>query len=295
MNNKREIRYLLYLLTPYKKALSAIIIFMLASTVINLFYPLISKDIMDKGFLAGSIQVVLFLACIEFLLMTLDAILNLVKEKIRVNILCKLQYSLTNSSFIHLQRIRMSYYDSKNITEIMGNVNTDIGNITQIAQESLFFVFMQVFSLIGGFIGLFILNTQLTLLVVIFIPIKYLVTSYFTRKQERYMTEYMLKATNYSRWFGDAVGGVRDIRLFGLSEKKHEDFNKIQWELLNSRKSFELNSQWNISADGFLVQFLTMAIYIIGANLVFSLNLSVGSIFAFITYSTYAVSPITAI
>lgn len=52
---------------------------------------------------------------------------------------------------------------------------------------------------------------------------------------------------------------------------------------------------WNISMDTLLIQLLLMVLYIIGADLVFGLQLSVGSVFAFITYSTYVTSPISGI
>ena len=44
-----------------------------------------------------------------------------------------------------------------------------------------------------------------------------------------------------------------------------------------------------------IVQILVTVIYIIGANLVFKFQLSVGSVFAFITYSAYVTGPISAI
>ena len=44
-----------------------------------------------------------------------------------------------------------------------------------------------------------------------------------------------------------------------------------------------------------MVQFLSTLLYILGANLVFDRKLSVGSVFAFITYSAYVTGPISAI
>lgn len=45
--------------------------------------------------------------------------------------------------------------------------------------------------------------------------------------------------------------------------------------------------QWNTIIDSIMVQFLSTLLYILGANLVFDMKLSVGSVFAFITYSAY--------
>ena len=53
--------------------------------------------------------------------------------------------------------------------------------------------------------------------------------------------------------------------------------------------------QWNKIIDSIMVQFLSTLLYILGANLVFDMKLSVGSVFAFITYSAYVTGPISAI
>ena len=53
--------------------------------------------------------------------------------------------------------------------------------------------------------------------------------------------------------------------------------------------------QWNMLIDSIMVQFLSTLLYILGANLVFNMKLSVGSVFAFITYSAYVTGPISAI
>ena len=44
-----------------------------------------------------------------------------------------------------------------------------------------------------------------------------------------------------------------------------------------------------------MIQFLSTILYIVGANLVFDFQLSVGSVFAFVTYSSYVTGPISAI
>ena len=51
--------------------------------------------------------------------------------------------------------------------------------------------------------------------------------------------------------------------------------------------------QWNMIIDSIMVQFLTHCYIYWVQNLVFDLQLSVGSVFAFITYSAYVTGPIS--
>ena len=65
--------------------------------------------------------------------------------------------------------------------------------------------------------------------------------------------------------------------------------------VIRKQKKMNMLSQWNSAADDVLVHLLITLIYIVGSNLVFNMQLSVGSIFAFITYSSYVTGPISAI
>ena len=147
----------------------------------------------------------------------------------------------------------------------------------------------------GGIIGLFIIDFRMTILVLLFIPIKCVVMKYFAKKQKQIMDEFIKRNQKYARWFGDTVGGVREVKLFHIFDKKHEEFVLNQNEIIEKQKQMNMLSQWNMIIDSIMVQFLSTLLYILGANLVFDLQLSVGSVFAFITYSAYVTGPISAI
>lgn len=223
------------------------------------------------------------------------SVIDIVKEKKRIDISSKIQYSLSEESFSHLMRMKISYFSNKNYAEILNNINIDISNMTSIADESVFFVVTQAFSMAGGVIGLFILDYRMTILVLLFIPIKYFVMEYFAKQRKKVMDEFILDSQKYSSWFGDTVGGVKEVKLFGIFDSKHEEFVEKQNEVISKQKKMNMLSQWNNITDTVLVRLLTTLIYIVGSNLVFNLQLSVGSIFAFITYSAYVTGPISAI
>lgn len=110
----------------------------------------------------------------------------LLKEKMQIDISAKIQYFLAERSFSHLMKMNVSFFGNKNCAEIFNNINADIGNMTSIADESVFFVFTQAFSMIGGIIGLFILDYRMTILVLLFIPTKCVIKKYFAKKRKHF-------------------------------------------------------------------------------------------------------------
>lgn len=295
MSNREAVRKLLALLKDYTKIISIIFGCLLISTVLNLCVPLLSRRIMDDGFIGGNKELLIKLVLCSLMVYLVISVIDIIKEKNRINISAKIQYSLSEQAFSHLMNMKASYFNNKNYAEILNNINVDIGNMTSIADEGVFFVVTQAFSMTGGVIGLFILNWRMTILVLLFIPIKYVVMKKFAKQRKKVMDDFINDSQKYARWFGDTIGGVREVKLFGILNYKHAEFSQKQSKVVERQKKLNILSQWNNIIDTTLVQILVTVIYIIGANLVFKFQLSVGSVFAFITYSAYVTGPISAI
>lgn len=295
MSNREAVRKLLALLKDYTKIISIIFGCLLISTVLNLCVPLLSRRIMDDGFIGGNKELLIKLVLCSLMVYLVISVIDIIKEKNRINISAKIQYSLSEQAFSHLMKMKASYFNNKNYAEILNNINVDIGNMTSIADEGVFFVVTQAFSMTGGVIGLFILNWRMTILVLLFIPIKYVVMKKFAKQRKKVMDDFINDSQKYARWFGDTIGGGREVKLFGILNYKHAEFSQKQSKVVERQKKLNILSQWNNIIDTTLVQILVTVIYIIGANLVFKFQLSVGSVFAFITYSAYVTGPISAI
>ena len=295
MSNKEAVRRLLLLFGKYKKTIVVIVGCLLVSTGLNLCVPLISRRIMDDGFIGGNKKLLIELVLVSMVIYTINSLIDLIKEKKRVDISAKIQYFLSEQSFSHLMKLRVNYFNNTNYAETLNNINMDINQMTSVADSSVFFVITQAFSMTGGIIGLFIIDFRMTILVLLFIPIKCVVMKYFAKKQKQIMDEFIKKNQKYAKWFGDTVGGVREVKLFNILDRKHEEFDQNQKDIIEKQKQMNMLGQWNTITDSLMVQFLSTLLYILGANLVFDLQLSVGSVFAFITYSSYVTGPISAI
>ncbi len=295
MSNKKAVRKLIGLLNGYKKTIAIIVSCLLVSTGLNLCVPLISRRIMDDGFIGGDKSLLIKLVLLSMVIYGVNGLIDIIKEKKRVDISAKIQYFLSEQSFLHLMKLKISYFNNTNYAEILNNINMDINKMASIADDSVFFVVTQAFSMVGGIIGLFIIDYRMTLLVLVFIPIKCIIMKYFAKRQKSIMDDFIVTNQNYARWFGNTVGGVKEVKLFNILNKKYEEFSLNQNAIIEKQKQMNMLSQWNMIIDSIMVQLLSTLLYILGANLVFDLQLSVGSVFAFITYSAYVTGPISAI
>lgn len=295
MSNKEAVRRLLGLLKEYKKKLIIIVGCLLFSVLLNLCIPLLSRRIMDEGFIAGNQSILIKLVLLSLVIYAFDSMIELYKEKKRVDIFSNIQFSLSDQAYSHLMKVKIQYFSTSNYTEIMNSLNMDISNMSAVADDSVFFVISQLFSMAGGVLGLLLIDYRMTLLVLAFIPLKYVIMKIFAKKRKEITDRLMKCSQEYAKWFGDTAAGVREIRIFGIFQKKHEEFTHKYNQIIEEQKNINILGLKNVIFDRMIVQLLIMILYIAGSNLVLNFELSIGSIFAFITYSTYVTSPISAI
>lgn len=138
MGNKEAVKKLRGMLKGYRKIIALIIACLLISTGLNMCIPLLSRGIMDYGFIGGDKELLIKQVIGSLLIYMMIAVIDIIKEKKRVDISANIQYSLSEQSFQHLMRIKANYFSSKNYAEILNNINIDIGNMTSVADEGVF-------------------------------------------------------------------------------------------------------------------------------------------------------------
>lgn len=135
MRNKEAVKKLLGLLKDYRKIIALIIACLLISTGLNMCIPLLNRGIMDYGFIGGDKELLIKQVICSLLIYMIIAVIDIIKEKKRVDISANIQYSLSEQSFKHLMKIKADYFTNRNYAEILNNINVDIGNMTSIADQ----------------------------------------------------------------------------------------------------------------------------------------------------------------
>lgn len=287
------IKRLIYLFIPFKFYLSIITLSLIIYTSISLSIPLLNKSLMDNGILARNFNHVVLISCVLFAIYLTNGGNDILKELIRSKIELNLYQSLIGDAYDKLIHVKIDFYYSKNNTEILNDLMLDTKMILGVCDNNVFFVITQLLSFLGGIIGLFIINYKLALLVILFIPIKYFLVNYFGKIRGLYTKKFMQANNIFSHWFGDTLSGIKEIKLFNIKHKKFNEQKEHTSQLAKIGRKITILDAVNSSSDMILMQFLECTLYVCGAYLVFDDSLTIGSLFAFITYSMQVVDPIS--
>ncbi|RCX15470.1 ATP-binding cassette subfamily B protein [Anaerobacterium chartisolvens] len=293
--DKKVIKRILYLFKPYIKKVTLILVCMLISAGISMMIPRISQQLMDRGLLAHNYKLLIIFTLAGLALLLIEQGLGFIETKNRIYLNSIIPYTLSKNAFKHTLRMKMQSLNDTNTAEIMSTIGMDVGNIGRICDSSTFYILSSIFKMVGGFIGLLLIDWRLTLMVVVIVPFRYILVKYIAKKRKQLFEEYLKLNKDFAAFYGDTVSGVKEIKLWGLDRIKIGKFIKGQRELININIKMGLIDKLNEFSETVLFQVIMDVIYIMGAYLVFQNSLTIGELFAFITYSSYVTGPISAI
>ncbi len=280
---------------PYKKRIFIIITCILISSCISMIIPQISKDLMDKGFIPGNIQVVIKLSALTLLLVLTDQAIGMLETSNQAYLNTIIPYNLSKKAFKHTMNLKIQYFSNVGETELMNNINTDVANISKITDQNTFFIITSVFKVFGGLTGLLLIDYKLTLLVVIMLPFRYFIVRYLAKVRKKGVENFIQANEDYSAWYGDTLGGVKEIKLWGLKRAKCGQFIKKQRNIIKLSIKLSLINKANMFSESVMFQLIISILYITGAYMISSKSFTVGGMFAFVTYSASVMAPISAI
>lgn len=280
---------------PYTKKIAVVMICIFVTSGISMLLPQFSKQIMDNGLIAQNFSIVAKFSLFTFLLVLFDQGIGLLEIKYYTYINSIFQYSLLKRAFKHILKLKLQYFNNTNFAEIMSNVNTDVGNISRVCDKGTFIVVSQIFRIIGGIIGLVVIDWKLTILVICICPVRYITVKYFAKKRTQMIEKFIEYNRDFNAWYGDTISGVKEIKLWGIERVKTSQFNKKQRNIIKTNIKLSFLDKFNEYSENVFFQIITNSLYILGAYMVFNKSLSIGGLFAFLTYTTYVTGPISSI
>lgn len=250
---------------------------------------------MDNGLVQKNLSVVLFYSLIMLLLVIVDQSITLLETKFYVRVNNKFKFSIFKDAFRKLLRFQQDFFGKTNYSEIVSNLSTDINNISGISDRGTFILINQFFRFVVGIVGLVIISWQLTLLVLLIAPVKFGVMKIITRRREAGVEDFIEKNRDFYSWFGEIINGIKEIKLWSLQKISYKRFIEKQRNIIRTNTKLSYLDNINQASDAFLFQLVNSLLYIFGGIFLLHGSITIGGIYALISYSTYVSNPISAV
>lgn len=294
-DDKEIINKIIQLFKPYKWKIILVITCIIISSALSLITPFINQKLIDEGLVMKNFNIITKYSIYTLMLIIIIQCLGIVETKYRSYIENILSYNLEKEAFKHTLKLKMDFFCSTNYAEIMSNLRTDINNISQIANQSTFYIVTSIFRIMVGIVGLIVIDWRLSILVMVVTPVRYFLVKYLAKKKKNIFEEMIENYEKYYRWYGDTIGGVKEIKIWGLESLKTGELIKQQRNIIRQNIKMAYLSKVNEISETVFTQIITTLIYIIGGYMIIGEMFTIGKLVAFITYSAYVTAPIFAI
>lgn len=291
MEKKDVFKYIFKQLKVYKFKIIIIFFCMLIIAILGVISPLLQEKLFDKGIMARSMDDVIWYTILLAVIFIIEKIFDFIQFVQSEYINKQLPYTLLYDTICHSLDLKISYYKDNNFSKIINNTYKDISEITEIVNTSILESLISVFKIIGGIIGLFIINWKLTIFILMVIPIEVLVSSIFSNKRQK-LNEKMLKYNeNFAVWLSETFNSMEILKLWSLQNRRRKEFINLQAEMIKTETKMDYLDTYSDVASSTINIIFTYGLNLLGAFFIFGNELTVGGLFAFSAYSVYVMQP----
>ncbi len=129
--------------------------------------------------------------------------------------------------FKHLLSFRMSYFDTVPVGQLVTRSVSDIESIARIFSQGLFMIISDMMKMLACLIIMFWMNWQLSLIVIVAMPILVFITRIFQKKMQVAFEEVRNQIANMNSFVQERVTGMKIVQLFNREDIEFEKFETI--------------------------------------------------------------------
>ena len=211
--------------------------------------PLVMKNIMDEGLIHSNLQAIFVFSALLVVLSFVEELITLLQTRLCIDLKNDIVLKLYLKVFRKLLRVENTYFSKNHSAEIINKITTDINSIGTLIDSSMISVIGYVLQVISGVAGLVFISWKLAVMVLLVVPVKYCLTTFFSKKREDAVKKWIQESTDFSAWLDDTLGGIREIKLWNLQNSKKQRMVKKQKGVLDSGKRSSLLDAYNQSGD----------------------------------------------
>ncbi|OIJ09842.1 multidrug ABC transporter ATP-binding protein [Anaerobacillus arseniciselenatis] len=230
-NWKQMLRLFGYMKPYSKKLLPLAILAMVISTAVRLVTPILIgvvalNNVIYERDAEALTKVVILIAALY--------LLSWVANTYRIRWMNELgQYvifDMRQNLFKHIQRLSHKFFDKRSAGSILVRITNDVNSLQDLFTNGVINLLMDLLMLVGIIVILFFLSPQLTLAVMIILPIMFLISTGLRRKIRRSWQLVRLKQSQINSHLNESIQGIRVTQSFTQEQENIRFFKGMNEE-----------------------------------------------------------------
>ena len=291
------------LLRPHYKALAVGLLAVIGESAADLLEPWPLKIVLDNvirkrtlhghGWLnhfiiatfgTDSLAVLKFAAGAAIMIAVFGAICSYTEKYLTTSVGQWVMHDLRRTLYSHVQRLSLSYHDSKQTGDLISRVTSDIDSIQSFIASGVLGVLINTMTLVGMVAVMFYINWRFTLIALSVVPVLFGVVFSYTRRIKKASREVRKKEGEIISVIQEVLTSIRVVKAFGREEYEQRRLEEESLESVEiSLRARGLKAKLSPIVE-IIVAVGTGMVLWFGGRMVLAGRLDVASLVVFIWY-----------
>ncbi|TKC18495.1 ABC transporter ATP-binding protein [Robertmurraya kyonggiensis] len=234
-NWQQMIRLFGYMKPYSKNYLPLSVLMVLLTTAVRLIIPImIGVYVLDKAIIEKDTGMLTQLIIWIAVLYTLFYIANILRIRWMNQLGQSVIYDLRQHLFTHVQSLSHRFFDQRSAGSILVRIMNDINSLQELFTNGVINLLMDMILLVGIFTILFSLSPQLTLAVMVILPLMFFITTSLRRNIRRSWQIVRLNQSKLNSHLNESIQGIRVTQSFTQERENMGFFDGVNTETFES-------------------------------------------------------------
>lgn len=211
-------------LKPLKNLLFLMVFFGLTGSATDIILPLFQRYALNHYIAEGVFDTIVLFVILYLATILFAAISNYISCSLATIIEMRVNRSLRQTGFRHLQTLSFSYFNQNSVGYIHARLMSDTSRIGGLVSWTLVDCIWRISYLIGAILMMFVLNARLALMVLSILPLFVLLYAFFQKKLITVNREVREVNSHITGNFNEGITGAKTIKSLAIEDKMAQRF-----------------------------------------------------------------------
>ncbi|WP_147802377.1 ABC transporter ATP-binding protein [Alkalicoccus halolimnae] len=221
---------------PYAKSILPVAVLgMLLSTAVRLLAPvLIGSYALDHIIEYGDMNFLMIMVLVIAGMYVVSWIGNLLRIRFMNKLGQYIIFDLRTALFNHIQKLSHRFFDQRSAGSILVRITNDVNSLQDLFTNGVINLLMDLIMLIGIVALLFYISPELTLAIMIVLPLMFFISTKLRRSIRRSWQDVRLKQSMLNSHLNESIQGIRVTQSYTQEKSNIGFFNKINGQNFES-------------------------------------------------------------
>ena len=292
----KQFAKLMQYVKPYNKSFYLVLFFAIVLSVITTVTPYLLKIIVDDYIIPKDYSGMTFIIFLMAVTLVVEVVLmfsftyysNWLGQRVIKDIRVKIFDKIIN--------LKMSFFDKNSVGRLVTRAVSDIETIASIFSQGLFTIIADLFKMTVILLVMIIISFRLTIVVLIIFPFLIYATRLFQKAMKKAFELVRREVANLNSFVQERISGIKIVQIFNREKIEEDKFNEIN---IKHRDAW-LRTVW-INSIFFPIAEISgsicigLLVWYGGISNLDGINISIGTLFLFITMSGLLFRPLRQI